>query len=1496
MRRQRSRGATRRRTSLVALVALAVTSIVANPSVVATGDTPASEPVITAAHDPSAVLVQFDPAYTDRTLRTLTALWGDFERQPVTSGDELVERLVLPSDLTVSKALATLSDIPGVLVAEPEFIVTKTVVSNDPYVLDGSLWGVAGPSTTPSNSFGSAAAAAWAAGVTGSASVFVGVIDEGIQVTHPDLAANMWVNPFEIPGDGIDNDGNGYVDDVHGWDFNGNDNSVFDGAEGSNKDSHGTHVAGTIGAVGGNGVGVAGVNWDVTMISLKVLGDNGGSTADVIRAIDYLTDLKLRHGLNVVASSNSYGCSGCYSRLMLEAIERGGDAGILFVAAAGNSADDTGVTPHYPSSYQCDRGGTRGWNCVLSVASMTSNGSLSWFSNYGDDVHLGAPGSGIWSTVPIDSYANFSGTSMATPHVSGAIALCASVDPTLSAHELRDLVLATVVATPSLQGKVATGGRLDAATLVTACGAVDQPLTGALTGLIATALGPRELQLAWTNGTTGLSVVDIDLAPQADGGCTATPERRVVPAAPTTTFVGGLNPDTTYCARVRARQIGGATTTDWTPWVTVRTTPPPVQMTCTASEMTWRDIAASGTLHTLTDDGRVQVDLPFPFGVGNTPSNTAWISSNGVVSFVSSTPASWYPTTIPDATDPDGFVAPWWADLNPAAGGSVRSATLGSAPNREFVVSWLDVPHFGRTATVTLQVVLREGGEAVFNYLDVTTGDDSTNGRRAVIGIEDDTGQFGTLLSAFTATINDGDAYLCATPDPSTVELTTVIPSLGSALGGDAVTLTGSWGDATISGVNVDFTCASGSRQATVSAVTSSTIEVTSPACDTAGVVAVTVTAPGGSASLAGAYTYRLPPTITNVSPASGPATGGTVVTVAGTNFVAGATSANLRGLEVTNLTVIDDTTLAFTTPSVVPLGAAGSADLLISVGSGGKASLAGAFTYNTLLAAVSVTTPDTQTLGTGPLTLVATAPTALQITSLTPGLCSVNGLVVTLIASGRCQIELRSAGTALYGSDVTTVAFTIVNPVATSPDPTPSPSPGPSPGPSPSPSPTPEPGEPVVQSFRPTTNGVVAARLELAVGPLALNLVGAKSAGEVVVTPYDGKPAGTGRGVVLPGGFVDIEATVDFDIAEVCVPFDPRVMTAAGANVDELRLFHFTDHAEDITTRVDRAARQVCGLTIGFSPFGVGTLDTERLAGSNRYDTAVEISRAAFRPGVPVAFIASGEGFADALAAGAAAGTLGGPVLLTARTTLPTTVRSELVRLRPRQVIVVGGTSVVTAPVMAAIEQAVPTAAVERLPGADRYDTAAAIAQFAHPGGTDVVYLATGRSAPDALAGGAAAVRDGAPVLLVPGVAGSLPPTVTAALARLAPRQVVVLGGRAAVDAGTVAAVERLLPGVSVRRVAGNNRYETAARAVATFTTVDHVYVAIGSQFPDALAATAVAGFQGVPVLLVDPSGIPDSTHQVLRRLAPQRIVVLGGVAAISRGIESRLAGYLPN
>ena len=356
----------------------------------------------------------------------------------------------------VQEAVGLLKKLGAVEYAEPNYIYTIDEAANDTYFTDGTLWGMYGSSTSPANQFGCDAASAWAAGHTGSGDIYVGIIDEGYMYTHEDLAANAGTNPGEIAGNRIDDDGNGYVDDVYGWNFAGNNNKVFDAA----LDDHGTHVAGIIGASGNNGVGVAGVCWNVKLLSGKFMGRKGGTTADAIKAIDYFTELK-KAGVNIVATNNSWSGSG-YSQALYDAIERANAAGIIFVAAAGNDGfNDDGLLASYPAAYSNSN--------IISVASITSTGALSSFSNYGPkSVDLAAPGSDIMSCVPLkskgnvySSYAFESGTSMAAPHVTGAVVLYLASHPGATVSETINAILSSAIPTASLSGKCVTGGRLN---------------------------------------------------------------------------------------------------------------------------------------------------------------------------------------------------------------------------------------------------------------------------------------------------------------------------------------------------------------------------------------------------------------------------------------------------------------------------------------------------------------------------------------------------------------------------------------------------------------------------------------------------------------------------------------------------------------------------------------------------------------------------------------------------------------------------------------------------------------------------------------------------------------------------------------------------------------------------------------------------------------------------------------------------------------------------
>ncbi len=275
--------------------------------------------------------------------------------------------------------------------------------------------------------------------------VIIAVIDTGVDYNHPDLAGNMWSNANEIPNNGIDDDNNGYIDDVRGWDFANETNDPMDGM------GHGTHVAGTIGARGNDGVGVVGVNWRVRIMPLKFMDQGIGSTSNAIRAINYAVAMGAR------ISNNSWGGAG-FSQALYDTIRAAGQAGHLFVAAAGNEGldnDDTAGSPHYPSSYNLDN--------IIAVAATDDSDLRVPFSNYGrTSVDLGAPGLSINSLRPGGRYQPLSGTSMAAPFVSGVAGLLLSINPELTVAQMRQAIFQGVDPLASLSGITVTGGRLNA--------------------------------------------------------------------------------------------------------------------------------------------------------------------------------------------------------------------------------------------------------------------------------------------------------------------------------------------------------------------------------------------------------------------------------------------------------------------------------------------------------------------------------------------------------------------------------------------------------------------------------------------------------------------------------------------------------------------------------------------------------------------------------------------------------------------------------------------------------------------------------------------------------------------------------------------------------------------------------------------------------------------------------------------------------------------------
>ncbi len=396
------------------------------------------------SYESSSILVRFAPGALATNQALLQSMGMSFG--PALSLVDGLYKINLPQTIGVEDAIGSLDSLAGVMYAEPNYHISIAAVPNDPDF--SQLWGMNNVGQTGGTVDADIdAVEAWDV-TTGDQPVVVAVIDSGVDYNHPDLADNIWTNPGEIPNNGVDDDNNGYIDDIHGYDFANNDNDPMD------DNDHGTHVAGTIGAVANNGIGVAGVNWNVEIMAVKFISSLGfGTTEAAINAINYA----VQNGASI--SNNSWG-GGPYSQGLRDAIEAGIASDHIFVAAAGNNSSNNDSAPHYPSNYDLPN--------VIAVAATDHNDNLASFSNWGaTTVDVAAPGVDVLSTVPGGGYATFSGTSMAAPHVTGVVSLMLGQNPSAPYADVISQLYDTVDPLAALAGITATGGRVNALAAVT---------------------------------------------------------------------------------------------------------------------------------------------------------------------------------------------------------------------------------------------------------------------------------------------------------------------------------------------------------------------------------------------------------------------------------------------------------------------------------------------------------------------------------------------------------------------------------------------------------------------------------------------------------------------------------------------------------------------------------------------------------------------------------------------------------------------------------------------------------------------------------------------------------------------------------------------------------------------------------------------------------------------------------------------------------------------
>jgi subtilisin family serine protease len=444
------------------------------------------------------------------------------------------EHVKLPQGVMVKDAIMRYMQDPGVEYAEPNYIRSiRSTVPNDP--LFAMQWDLQNTVTPGADMH---MPSAWDI-IKGNSGLVIAVLDSGIDYTHPDLAGNIWANPWEPScASANDNDHNGYVADCRGWNFVANNNNPMD------DEGHGTHVSGTIGAVGNNSLGVAGIMWNVKLMPLKILDNMGnGTVADEVEAIQYA----ITKGAKIINASFA---GDQFSNAELGAISAANAAGILLVTAAGNGDNNSigsnnDVLPVYPGNYNLPN--------IISVAATDQNDHIASFSNFGPNtVHVAAPGVSILSTVPPNLSLSFcggspfvgyelcDGTSMATPHVTGLAGLLSSYYTNFTASQVRATIIRYVDALPALHGVLKSGGRINAYEAVSSLLAPS--------GLSANAQSSTQIALTWSDNATGEDGYKIERKAPG-GGFTEIAET----GAKVTTFAdSGLNPSTAYTYRVRA--------------------------------------------------------------------------------------------------------------------------------------------------------------------------------------------------------------------------------------------------------------------------------------------------------------------------------------------------------------------------------------------------------------------------------------------------------------------------------------------------------------------------------------------------------------------------------------------------------------------------------------------------------------------------------------------------------------------------------------------------------------------------------------------------------------------------------------------------------------------------------------------------------------------------------------------------------------------------------